>query len=230
MRPPSTVRRACDEVLPSVYPKAGGHGLAHAGHRAVGPGRPSYCRCRHCPRWIPTIQVQTLYPGASPEVMSRTVTAPLGASSARCPGWITPSTSAVGVSIINLQFQLGLSLDVAEQEVQAAINASSSLLPARSAGAAGLCQGQPVRYAGAEPGHYLERAAADRGAEHRQHAAGARSARSAASAWSASKAGRSRPCASGNAGAGDAASRSAACAPPSAVLIPAWPDAQPRRR
>ncbi|MFT4242041.1 MAG: efflux RND transporter permease subunit [Acidovorax sp.] len=79
----------------------------------------------------PTIQVQTLYPGASPEVMSRTVSAPLERQFGQMPGLARmASTSAAGVSIITLQFGLGLALDVAEQEVQAAINAGNSLLPA----------------------------------------------------------------------------------------------------
>jgi multidrug efflux pump len=79
----------------------------------------------------PTIQVTTLYPGASPEVMTSTVTAPLE----RQFGQMTDlkrmsSTSSAGASVITLQFNLDLSLDVAEQEVQAAINAAQSLLPA----------------------------------------------------------------------------------------------------
>ena len=79
----------------------------------------------------PTIQVQTLYPGGSPEVMSRTVTAPLEKQFGQMSGLQRMgSTSAAGVSLITLQFNLGLSLDVAEQEVQAAINAGASLLPA----------------------------------------------------------------------------------------------------
>ncbi|MDA8446164.1 efflux RND transporter permease subunit [Paracidovorax valerianellae] len=78
----------------------------------------------------PTIQVQTLYPGASPEVMSRTVSAPLERQFGQMPGLARmSSTSASGVSIVTLQFGLGLALDVAEQEVQAAINAGASLLP-----------------------------------------------------------------------------------------------------
>ena len=78
----------------------------------------------------PTIQVQTLYPGASPEVMSRTVSAPLERQFGQMPGLERmASTSASGVSIVTLQFGLGLALDVAEQEVQAAINAGTSLLP-----------------------------------------------------------------------------------------------------
>ena len=79
----------------------------------------------------PTIQVQTLYPGASPEVMANTVTAPLERQFGQMAGIDRmASTSAAGVSIITLQFTLGQTLDVAEQEVQAAINAGGSLLPA----------------------------------------------------------------------------------------------------
>ena len=79
----------------------------------------------------PTIQVQTLYPGASPDVMSQTVSAPLERQFGQMAGLTRlSSTSAAGVSIITLQFGLGLTLDVAEQEVQAAINAGGSLLPA----------------------------------------------------------------------------------------------------
>ena len=79
----------------------------------------------------PTIQVRTLYPGASPQVMGNTVTAPLERQFGQMAGLERmSSTSAAGASIITLQFTLGISLDAAEQEVQAAINASSSLLPA----------------------------------------------------------------------------------------------------
>ncbi len=79
----------------------------------------------------PTIQVQTLYPGASPEVMGNTVTAPLERQFGQMAGLERmSSTSAAGVSIVTLQFSLGQTLDVAEQEVQAAINAGGSLLPA----------------------------------------------------------------------------------------------------
>ena len=79
---------------------------------------------------FPTIQVQTLYPGGSPEVMAQTVTAPLERQFGAMAGLSRmSSTSAAGVSIITLQFGLGQTLDVAEQEVQAAINAGNSLLP-----------------------------------------------------------------------------------------------------
>ena len=78
----------------------------------------------------PTIQVQTFYPGASPEVMTTTVTAPLEQQFGQMPGLKQmSSTSSAGASVITLQFDLALDLDVAEQEVQAAINAASNLLP-----------------------------------------------------------------------------------------------------
>jgi multidrug efflux pump len=78
----------------------------------------------------PTIQVQTFYPGASPEVMTSSVTAPLERQFGQMPGLNQmTSTSTGGASIITLQFGLFLSLDIAEQEVQAAINAAGNLLP-----------------------------------------------------------------------------------------------------
>jgi multidrug efflux pump len=79
----------------------------------------------------PTIQIQTLYPGASPEVMSQTVTAPLERQLGEMSGLSRMSSvSTAGASVITLQFNLGETLDVAEQEVQAAINGANSLLPA----------------------------------------------------------------------------------------------------
>ncbi len=78
----------------------------------------------------PTIQVVTLYPGASPDVMASSVTAPLERQFGQMPGLNQmSSTSSGGASVITLQFTLELSLDVAEQEVQAAINASGNFLP-----------------------------------------------------------------------------------------------------
>src|SRR5262252_8685455 len=78
----------------------------------------------------PTIQVVTLYPGASPDVMTSSVTAPLERQFGQMPGLNQmSSTSSGGASVITLQFSLQLSLDVAEQEVQAAINASGTFLP-----------------------------------------------------------------------------------------------------
>ncbi len=79
----------------------------------------------------PTIQVQTLYPGASPEVMTSSVTAPLERQFGQMPGLNQmTSASSAGASVITLQFSLDLSLDIAEQEVQASINAAGNLLPA----------------------------------------------------------------------------------------------------
>jgi multidrug efflux pump len=78
----------------------------------------------------PTIQVVTLYPGGSPDVMTSSITSPLERQFGQMPGLNQmSSTSSGGASVITLQFSLELSLDVAEQEVQAAINASNSFLP-----------------------------------------------------------------------------------------------------
>ena len=78
----------------------------------------------------PTIQVRTFFPGASPEVMASSVTAPLERQFGQMPGLTQmTSTSSSGSSIITLQFSLDLSLDVAEQQVQAAINAAFTFLP-----------------------------------------------------------------------------------------------------
>ncbi len=78
----------------------------------------------------PTIQVQTFYPGASPTVMATTVTAPLEVQLGEIPGLQQmTSNSSAGASIITLQFDLSLNLDVAEQNVQEAINSANSLLP-----------------------------------------------------------------------------------------------------
>jgi multidrug efflux pump len=79
----------------------------------------------------PTIQVTTFYPGASPEVMTTAVTAPLERQFGEMPGLTQMSSvSSAGAAVTTLQFDLNLSLDVAEQEVQAAINAATGLLPA----------------------------------------------------------------------------------------------------
>ncbi|REE24172.1 multidrug efflux pump [Paraburkholderia sp. BL27I4N3] len=79
----------------------------------------------------PTIQVQTFYPGASPNVMATTVTAPLEVQLGEIPGLQQMvSYSSEGASVITLQFDLSLNLDIAEQNVQQAINAANSFLPA----------------------------------------------------------------------------------------------------
>src|ERR1041385_2421667 len=78
----------------------------------------------------PTIQVVTFYPGAGPEVMASSVTAPLERQFGQVPGLDQmTSTSSEGASVITLQFTLDLNIDVAEQQVQAPINASGSYLP-----------------------------------------------------------------------------------------------------
>src|SRR3954451_3331638 len=78
----------------------------------------------------PTIQVLTFYPGASPDVMASSVTAPLERQFGQVPGLKQmTSTSSGGSSVIILRFGLQLNVDVAEQQVQAAINASGSYLP-----------------------------------------------------------------------------------------------------
>ncbi len=78
----------------------------------------------------PTIQVQTFYPGASPEVITSAITAPLEKQFGQMPGLSQmSSTSSAGASVITLQFSLALAIDVAEQQVQAAISGAQNLLP-----------------------------------------------------------------------------------------------------
>src|SRR5579885_2416333 len=78
----------------------------------------------------PTIQVVTLYPGASPDVMASSVTAPLERWFGQMPGLQQmTSTSSAGSSLITLQFTLSLSIDIAEQEVQQSINTAATFLP-----------------------------------------------------------------------------------------------------
>src|SRR6185312_9139318 len=78
----------------------------------------------------PIIQVQTFYPGASPDVTASSITAPLERQFGQMPNLLQmTSTSSSGASVITLQFTLDLDIDVAEQEVQAAINAGSNYLP-----------------------------------------------------------------------------------------------------
>src|SRR5512135_1072859 len=78
----------------------------------------------------PTIQVTTFYPGASPDVMASSVTAPLERQLGQVPGLQQmTSTSSAGSSVITLQFNLSLNIDVAEQEVQQSINTAGTYLP-----------------------------------------------------------------------------------------------------
>ena len=111
----------------------------------------------------PTIQVSTFYPGASPEVMTSSITAPLERQLGQMPGLNQmTSASSAGASVITLQFSLDLSLDVAEQEVQAAINAGQQLAAERSADSAGLRQDQSRGRADPDAGGHLEDHVADR--------------------------------------------------------------------
>ena len=78
----------------------------------------------------PTIEITTLYPGASPDVVTSAITAPLERQFGQVPGLLQmSSTSSGGASVITLRFSLEITLDVAEQEVQAAINAAATFLP-----------------------------------------------------------------------------------------------------
>ena len=79
----------------------------------------------------PTIQVLTFYPGASPDVVATTITAPLERQFGEMPSLTQmTSQSSAGASVITLRFGLDIGIDIAEQEVQAAINAAGNLLPA----------------------------------------------------------------------------------------------------
>src|ERR1700728_1051069 len=79
----------------------------------------------------PTIQIITFYPGANPDVMASSVTAPLERQLGQVPGLQQmTSTSSDGCSVLTLEFNLNLNIDIAEQEVQQSINASGTYLPA----------------------------------------------------------------------------------------------------
>ncbi len=87
----------------------------------------------------PTIQVMTFYPGANPDVMASSVTAPLERQFGQVPGLSQmTSTSSFGSSVITLQFDLDQNIDIDEQEVQAAINAAQTYLPSGPAEPADL--------------------------------------------------------------------------------------------
>ena len=105
----------------------------------------------------PTIQVVTFYPGASPDVMASSVTAPLERQFGQVPGLQQmTSTSSDGSSVITLQFNLSLNIDVAEQEVQQSINASGTYLPPDLPTPPHLQQDQSRRYADSDAGADLE--------------------------------------------------------------------------
>src|SRR6516225_3285007 len=102
--------------------------LLMAGLRAVGAVAYKQLPVSALPQVdYPTIQVITFYPGASPDVMASSVTAPLERQFGQVPGLNQmTSTSSAGASVVTLQFALDLDIDVAEQQVQAAINAAAS--------------------------------------------------------------------------------------------------------
>ena len=105
----------------------------------------------------PTIQVVTFYPGASPDVMASAVTAPLERQFGQVPGLNQmTSTSSDGSSIIVLQFALELNIDVAEQEVQAAINAAQTYLPSDLPGTADLQQDESGGHADSHSGAFFQ--------------------------------------------------------------------------
>ena len=118
--------RSCHEFVTPVHPAAG-RDLAVDGRHPGGRDMAYRLLPKSALPEVdyPTIQVVTQYPGASPNVMTSSVTAPLERQFGQMPGLNQmSSTSSGGASVITLQFTLALSLDVAEQEVQAAINAA----------------------------------------------------------------------------------------------------------
>ena len=123
----------------------------------------------------PTIQVVTFYPGANPDVVASAVTAPLERQFGQVPGLSQmTSTSSDGSSVIVLQFSLELNIDVAEQEVQAAINAAQTYLPADLTHAADLQQDQSRRHADPDAGAHVQDDSALASGRPRGHAPGAK--------------------------------------------------------
>ena len=120
------------EPVPDIHSSAGGDVAAHGRHPAGGAVGYTQLPVSALPEVdYPTIQVVTFYPGASPDVMASSVTAPLERQFGQVPGLQQmTSTSSDGSSVITLQFNLSLNIDVAEQEVQQSINASGTYLPA----------------------------------------------------------------------------------------------------
>lgn len=114
-----------------VYPPSCRHHAADGGNPVAGIIGYRFLPVSALPEVdYPTIQVVTLYPGASPDVVTSAITAPLERQFGQMSGLKQMSSqSSGGASVVTLQFQLTLSLDVAEQEVQAAINAATNLLP-----------------------------------------------------------------------------------------------------
>ena len=165
-----------ERPVPSVHPAPHRH-VAPDGGAAARRARwlPVSSRSRRCREVdYPTIQIVTFYPGASPDVMASAVTAPLERQFGQLPGLNQmTSNSSEGASIITLQFFLDLNIDVAEQEVQAAINSAGSYLPPRPAEPADLQQDEPGGRADPHARADVDDAAALEGRRLRRHAAGA---------------------------------------------------------
>ena len=105
---------------------------------------------------FPTIQVTTFYPGASADVMVSSITTPLERQFGQISGLASMnSTSSFGTSTITLQFVLDRQIDVAAQDVQAAINVAGGVLPPRPAESAEIQQGQSGRHADPHAGDYV---------------------------------------------------------------------------
>ena len=120
------------ESVSSIYSPSGRDVAADGGDLLVGIVAYTQLPVSALPEVdYPTIQILTFYPGASPDVMATTVTAPLERQFGELQGLSQmTSTSSAGNSVIVLQFNLTLNIDIAEEEVQSAINASQSFLPA----------------------------------------------------------------------------------------------------
>ena len=119
------------ESVPAIYSAPGSDLAADGGHSACGRRGYEQLPVSALPEVdYPIIQVLTFYPGAGPEVMASSVTAPLERQFGQMPGLKQmTSVSSGGGSVITLEFNLDENIDVAEQEVQAAINAANSFLP-----------------------------------------------------------------------------------------------------
>jgi hypothetical protein len=135
----------------------------------------SNCRCRRCRKWIiPPSRSSRSTRAPVPDVMASSVTAPLERQFGEVPGLQQmTSTSSDGSSVITLEFNLSLNIDVAEQEVQQSINASGTYLAGGPAGAAHLRQGESRRYAHPDAGADCPTRFALEGGGSGRHAAGA---------------------------------------------------------
>ena len=164
------------ESFPAVHSAPGSHIAADGRHPAGRrSGLSSSCRFPRCPKSIiRSSRCSPSIPARGPEVMASSVTAPLERQFGQMPGLKQmTSVSSGGGSVITLEFNLDENIDVAEQEVQAAINAATSFLAHRSAQSADLQQGEPGRRAHHDAGADLRFAAAGQDRRRRRHQPGA---------------------------------------------------------